>query len=125
MIELRLVREVSGKSDDELQRLLSELQIAEFIYEQPAISDAAYVFKHALSQQVAASSALHERRKVLHERVARVLEAQFPELLETQPELIAHHYTAAGLGVSAIPYWQRAGERALHRFANLEAIDHL
>ena len=94
----RLVREVSGKADDELQRLLSELQIAEFIYEQPAISDVAYIFKHALSQQVAAGSALLERRRVLHERVARVLEAQFPEMVETQPELIALHYTEAGLG---------------------------
>ena len=121
----RLVREVSGKADDELQRLLSELQIAEFIYEQPAISDVAYVFKHALSQQVAAGSALLERRRVLHERVARVLEAQFPEMVETQPELIAHHYTEAGLGAQAIPYWQRAGERALQRWANLEAINHL
>jgi predicted ATPase len=109
---LRLVREVSGKSDDELQRLLSELQIAEFIYEQPAISDVAYVFKHALSQQVASGSALLERRRVLHERVARVLEAQFPEILETQPELSAHHYTEAGLAAQAIPHWQSAGERA-------------
>ncbi len=122
---LRLVREVSGKSDDELQRLLSELQIAEFIYEQPAISDVAYVFKHALSQQVASGSALLERRRVLHERVARVLEAQFPEIMETQPELIAHHYTEAGLAAQAIPNWQSAGERALARSANLEAIDHL
>ena len=122
---LRLVREVSGKSEDELQRLLSELQIAEFIYEQPAISDVAYVFKHALSQQVASGSALLERRRVLHERVARVLEAQFPEIVETQPELIAHHYTEAGLAAQAIPHWQSAGERALARSANLEAIDHL
>ena len=121
----RLVREVSGKADDELQRLLSELQMAEFIYEQPAVSDIGYVFKHALSQQVAAGSALLERRRVLHERVARVLEAQFAETVETQPELIAHHYTEAGLGAEAIPYWQRAGERALQRSANLEAINHL
>jgi len=121
----RLVREVSGKADDELERLLSGLQIAEFIYEQPAVSDIGYVFKHALSQQVAAGSALLERRRVLHERVARVLEAQFPETVETQPELIAHHYTEAGFGAEAIPYWQRAGERALQRSANLEAINHL
>jgi class 3 adenylate cyclase len=121
----RLVREVSGKAGNELQRLLSELQIAEFIYEQPAISDVTYVFKHALSQQVAAGSALLERRRVLHERVARVLEAQFPEQVETQPELIAHHYTEAGLGAQAIPYWQRAGERALQRSADLEAVNHL
>jgi class 3 adenylate cyclase len=121
----RLVREVSGKADDELERLLSELQIAEFIYEQPAISEVSYVFKHALSQQVASGSALIERRKVLHERVAKVLEAQFPETVETQPELIAHHYTEAGLAAQAIPFWLRAGERALQRWANLEAIDHL
>jgi len=122
---LRLVTEVSGKTDDELQRLLSELQIAEFIYEQPAIAYVAYVFKHALSQQVAAGSALLERRRVLHERVARVLETQFPEMVDTQPELIAHHYTEAGLGAEAISHWQRAGERALHRWANVEALSHL
>jgi class 3 adenylate cyclase/tetratricopeptide (TPR) repeat protein len=121
----RLVREVSGKSDEELQRLFSELQMAEFIYEQPAVSDIAYVFKHALSQQVASGSALLERRRVLHERVARVLEAQFPEMVETQPELIAHHYTEAGLGSEAVPHWHRAGERSLQRYANVEAINHL
>src|SRR4029077_4127402 len=116
----RLLRGGSGKSDDELPRLLSELKIAEFIYEQPAISDVGYVFKHALTQQVAAGSALLERRRILHGRVARVLEAQFPETVETQPELIAHHYTEAGLGAQAIAYWQRAGERAIQRSANLE-----
>jgi class 3 adenylate cyclase/tetratricopeptide (TPR) repeat protein len=121
----RLVREVSGKSDDDLQRLLSELQLAEFIYEQPAVSDIAYVFKHALSQQVSAGSALQERRRVLHERVARVLEAQFPEVVETQPELIAHHYAEAGLGLEAVPHWHRAGTRSLQRWANVEAINHL
>ncbi|MGA8641157.1 MAG: adenylate/guanylate cyclase domain-containing protein [Candidatus Binatus sp.] len=121
----RLVREVSGKSDEELQGLLSQLQMAEFIYEQPAVSDVAYVFKHALSQQVASGSSLLERRRVLHERVARVLEAQFPEIVETQPELIAHHYTEAGLGANAVPYWDRAGKRALQRWANVEAISHL
>jgi len=122
---LKLVREVSGKSDDELDGLLTGLQTAEFIYEQPAASDVAYVFKHALSQQVASGSALMERRRVLHGRVARVLAAQFAELAETQPELIAHHYTEAGLGAEAVPYWHRAGERALERWANLEAISHL
>ena len=122
---LRLVREISGKSDDELDSLLAGLQTAEFIYEQPAVSDVTYVFKHALSQQVASGSALLERRRVLHERVASVLETQFVETAETQPELIAHNYTEAGLAAQAIPYWQRAGERALQRSANLEAINHL
>ncbi len=122
---LGLVRQIAGKSDDELQRMLTALQAAEFIYEQPAFPDVAYVFKHALSQQVAYGSALQERRKVLHEKIARVLETQFPETVETQPELLAHHYTEAGLGARAIPYWQRSGERAFQRSANLEAIDHL
>jgi predicted ATPase len=81
---LRLVREVSGKAEDELQRMLSDLQGAEFIYEQPAISEVGYVFKHALSQQVASGSALLERRTILHERIAHVLEAQFPETVDTQ-----------------------------------------
>ena len=121
----RLVREVSGKSDDDLQRLLSELQLAEFIYEQAAVSDIAYVFKHALSQQVASGSTLQERRRSLHHRVARVLEEQFPEMVETQPELIAHHYTEAGMGSEAVPHWHRAGERSLQRWANVEAINHL
>lgn len=122
---LALVKQIVGKPDDELQRMLTDLQAAEFIYEQPALFDVAYVFKHALSQQVAYGSSLQERRKVLHERIAHVLEAQFPEVVETQPELIAHHYTEAGLGAEAIPYWQRAGERAIQRGANIEAIKHL
>jgi len=122
---LRLVREISGKPDEELQRLLSGLQMSEFIYEQPAVSDVAYVFKHALSQQVASGSALQERRRVLHQRAARVLEAQFPEIAETQPELIAHHYTEAGLAQEAVPHWHRAGVRSLQRWANFEAISHL
>jgi predicted ATPase len=54
-----------------------------------------------------------------------VLEARFPETVETQPELLAHHYTEAGLLVQAIPYWQRAGQQAIQRSANVEAISHL
>jgi class 3 adenylate cyclase len=122
---LRLIRHMAGKQDDELQRMLSNLRAAEFIYEQPAFPEIAYVFKHALSQQVAYGSALQERRKAQHSRVARVLQAHFPETVETQPELIAHHCTEAGLDRDAIPYWQRAGERALRRGANPEAISHL
>ena len=57
--------------------------------------------------------------------MAQVLEAQFPDLAETQPELVAYHYTEAGLAEQAIPYWQRAGERATARSAYVEAIGHL
>src|SRR5712691_404522 len=64
-------------------------------------------------------------RQQYHQRIAQVLEARFPDLCETQPELLAHHYTAAGLMAQAIPYWQQAGQRAIHRSANVEALEHL
>jgi hypothetical protein len=60
-----------------------------------------------------------------HHRIAQVLDARFPEIVETQPELVAQHYTEAGLGVQAVPYWQRAGQHALRRSANPEAVQHL
>ncbi len=53
------------------------------------------------------------RRQQLHQQIAQVLEEQFPETIETQPELVAHHYTEAGLIAQAIPYWQKAGQRAI------------
>ena len=68
---------------------------------------------------------LRSTRQQYHQRLAQVVEARFPELCETQPELLAHHYTEAGLSAQAIPYWQRAGQRAIERSANVEAISHL
>ena len=68
---------------------------------------------------------LKSSRQQLHQQIAQVLEEQFPETVETQPELLAHHYTEAGLIEQAIPYWQQAGQRAIQRSANVEAISHL
>ena len=68
---------------------------------------------------------LRSTRQQYHQRIAQVLEARFPEICETQPELLAHHYTEAGVMAQAIPYWQQAGQRAIERSANLEAIAHL
>jgi predicted ATPase len=82
-------------------------------------------FKHALIQDAAYQSLLRSTRQQYHQRTAQVVEARFPEICETQPELLAHHYTVAGVPVQAIPYWQRAGQRALERWASLEAIEHL
>src|SRR5262245_63526076 len=84
-----------------------------------------YLFKHALIQDTAYQSLLKSRRQQLHQQIAQVLEEKFSETTETQPELLAHHYTEAGLIAQAIPYWQRAGERAVQRSANIEAISHL
>ena len=83
---------------------------------------ARYLFKHALIQDAAYQSLLKSKRQQYHQQIAQVLEERFAELKETQPELLAHHYTEAGLIVQAIPYWQQAGQRAIQRSANVEAI---
>jgi predicted ATPase len=98
---------------------------AEFLYQQGLPPQATYRFKHALIQDAAYQSLLKSTRQRHHQHVAQVLEARFPELCETQPELLAHHYTEAGVVAQAISYWQRAGQRAVQRSANLEAISHL
>jgi predicted ATPase len=108
-----------------MQRGLHQLVEAEFLYQQGLPPQATYVFKHALIQDAAYQSLLRSTRQRHHQRIAQVLEAQFPETVETQPELLAHHFTEAGLHEQAIGYWQKAGERAIERSANLEAIGHL
>src|SRR5262249_42873227 len=76
-------------------------------------------------QDTAYHSLLKSRRRQLHQQIAQVLAEQFPETVETQPELLAYHYTEANLSAQAIPYWQRAGQKAVQRSANTEAISHL
>jgi TOMM system kinase/cyclase fusion protein len=108
-----------------LQRGLHQLVEAEFLYQRGLPPQATYVFKHALIQDAAYQSLLKSTRQQHHQRIAQMLESRFPETVETQPELVAHHYTEAGLSAQAIPYWQRAGTRALQRSANVEAIAHV
>jgi predicted ATPase len=108
-----------------LQHGLAQLVEAELLYQHGLLPQATYLFKHALVQDAAYQSLLRSTRQQYHARIAHVLEAQFPETVATQPELLAHHYTEAGLTAQAIPYWQQAGQRALERSANLEAMVHL
>jgi predicted ATPase len=82
------------------------------------------MFKHALIQEAAYQSLLRSTRQQYHQRIAQVLEARFPALVETQPELVAQHYTAAGCAEQAVVYWQRSGQHASERSAHLEAISH-
>jgi class 3 adenylate cyclase/predicted ATPase len=110
--------------DATLQRELSRLVDAELLYQRGVPPQSAYMFKHALIQDAAYQSLLKSTRQHYHQRIAQVLEAQFPETAETQPELLGHHYTEAGLGEQAIGYWQRAGQQASDRSAYLEAISH-
>jgi tetratricopeptide (TPR) repeat protein len=87
--------------------------------------DALYTFKHALVQDAAYDSLLKSRRQELHDKIARVIEARFPNIKNREPEVLAHHLTAAGLTEAAIPLWQAAGVLALQRMALTEAIAHL
>jgi len=111
--------------EEELRRGLAHLQAAEFLYEARLFPDLEYTFKHALTQDVAYRSLLKASRVRRHEDIARLLEQGFPGLAENRPDLLAHHYTEAGLSALAIPYWHRAGQRASERAAHVEAIAHL
>jgi len=98
---------------------------AELLYQSGFPPDARYVFKHALIQDAAYQQQLRSKRQISHQRIAQVFEKEFPDTLETQPELVAHHYTEAGFIEQALPYWLKAGRRAMERSANVEAISHL
>lgn len=104
---------------------LARLRDAGLLYEQSGPPHARYLFKHALVQEAAYQSLLRTTRQQYHQLVGRTLAEKFSEVAENHPELIAHHYTEAGLGDAAIAYWHRAGQRALERSANTEAITHL
>jgi class 3 adenylate cyclase/predicted ATPase len=116
---------VATVDEPALLQALGRLVESELLYQRGVPPDASYMFKHALIQETAYQSMLMSRRQQLHERIAQVLAERFHDISETQPELLAQHYTEAGLSAQAVPYWQRAGARALQRSANLEAISHL
>jgi predicted ATPase len=120
-----LLKAVSTVDEGTLQQALTKLVEAELLYQRGIPPQATYLFKHALIQEAAYQSLLKSKRQQYHQRIAQVLEERFPEAVEAQPELLAHHYTEAGLIAQALPYWQRAGQRAVQRSANVEAIAHL
>ncbi len=105
-------------------RGLVQLVKAEVLYQHGVPPQATYTFKHALLQDAAYQSLLRSTRQQIHQRTAQVLVEQFPDLVETQPELLAQHYTEAGLGELAVGYWQRAGERIRRYAGEREAIAH-
>ena len=117
-----LVRRVVGKPDDELAPMLSNLQAAEFIYEQPAFPENEYTFKHALTQEVAYDSVLMQRRRTIHERTATALEEMFASTLDDHVADLAHHYSRSANAPKAIEYLRRAAEQAGARSAYNDAI---
>ena len=119
-----VLQAVTPLDEASLQQALARLVDAELLYQRGVPPQATYLFKHALIQEAAYQSLLKSTRQQVHQRIAQVLETRFPAAVETQPELVAQHYTAAGCTEQAIPYWQRAGQQAIYRSANLEAISH-
>jgi predicted ATPase len=115
---------VTEVPEEAMHQDLRHLQAAEFLYETYASTALAYAFKHVLTQEVAYQSLVQRARQQYHAHIAQVLEARFPEVAEAQPELLARHYTGAGQGEHAIPYWQHAGQRAVERSADSEAVSH-
>src|SRR5206468_11526508 len=97
-----LLQAVSLWDEATLQRGLHQLVEAEFLYQQGLPPQATYLFKHALIQDAAYQSLLRSTRQQYHQRIAQVIEMRFPEICETQPELLAHHYTEAGVLAQAI-----------------------
>jgi class 3 adenylate cyclase/predicted ATPase len=120
-----LLAAVADRPEEQLRASLDQLVASELVFRRDAPPQALYTFKHAMVQDVAYQSLLKSRREQLHARIARVLEERFPETALTEPEVLAQHYTAAGLYDPAVHYWHSAGERASERSADLEAIAHL
>src|ERR1700739_3926909 len=114
-----------SKASAPLQATLEELAEADILFVQGLPPHSDYRFRHALIQDAAYENLLKSRRQVLHRRVAEILRDRFPDTAAAEPELVAHHFTQAGLTDAAIEWWGKAGEQALRRSAFQEAISHL
>lgn len=119
---LSLARAVAGKSEHELERLIDQLKRGDFVYEQPSMTDVEYIFKHALTQEVAYNSVLLERRKQLHENVGRAIEMLYSASLEDHLAELAHHFSRSVNQIKAIEYLRLAGSQAMSRGALVQAI---
>jgi predicted ATPase len=108
-----------------VQRELGRLVEAELVYQRGLPPQAHYFFKHVLIRDAAYESLLKSTRQHYHQRIALVLEEQFAETAEAQPELVAHHLTEAGLIDQSVAYWYKAGQQASERSAHVEAISHI
>jgi tetratricopeptide (TPR) repeat protein len=118
---MSLIRAVVTRSDDQLNTMLNDLQLGEFIYEQPALGDIEFIFKHALTQEVAYSSVLIERRKALHEAIGRGIETLYANSLDDHLAALAHHYGRGNKPDKAMRYLTLAGKQAVERSAFAES----
>jgi class 3 adenylate cyclase/predicted ATPase len=116
---------VMRKSDAELGSALDRLIAAGLLFRQGQPPHAIYLFKHALVRDAAYGTLLREQRRALHARIADTLEVEFPDAVESRPELLARHWTEAGLIEKAAGLWGKAGHRSLARSALVEAAEQL
>lgn len=119
-----LIRELVTRDETALRFALVKLEQAGLLFRSGDPPDAVYSFKHALVRDAAYETLLKSRRQLLHGQIARAIEKKFPEIAATQPEIVAHHFTEAGLAEPAIGYWLKAGNLTLNRSANT-AVNHL
>jgi class 3 adenylate cyclase/tetratricopeptide (TPR) repeat protein len=120
-----LLRALAGRDETALKNALAQLEQAELVFRRGKPPEAVYSFKHALVRDAAYESLLKSRRQQLHCRIARALEEKFPDVVASQPEIVAHHFTEGGLVEPAVDYWLKAGQQAARRSANTEALNHL
>jgi class 3 adenylate cyclase/predicted ATPase len=120
-----LLSPVAERSDDELRGALGRLTDAGLVFQRGTPPEATFLFKHALVRDAAYSTLLRSRRQQLHGRIAAALEGEFPDIVAAHPEVLARHCTEASLHDKAIGYWSRAGDQAVQRASNREAIEHL
>ena len=119
-----LVKQVVTQPEGELYRILSSLQAKEYIYEQPAFPESEYIFKHALTQDVAYGTVLQEQRKGLHECIGQAIETLYAGKLADHYSDLARHYSHSGNAEKAVEYLHLAGQQAMQRSANVEAVTH-
>jgi class 3 adenylate cyclase/tetratricopeptide (TPR) repeat protein len=120
-----LVCALAGRDETALKHALAQLEEAGLVFRRGDPPEALYTFKHALVRDAAYETLLKSRRQQLHSQIARTLGERFPEIAASQPEIVAHHFTEAGLVDPAIDCWLKAGNLALSRSANAEAVKHL
>jgi len=117
-----VLRAIAETGDDELRRGLAQLQTAEFLYEARLFPELEYSFKHALTHEVAYGSVLQDRRSALHAAIVEAIERLYAERLSEQVELLAHHALRSGVPAKAVRFLRQAGEKAIARSANREAV---
>jgi class 3 adenylate cyclase/tetratricopeptide (TPR) repeat protein/ABC-type transport system involved in cytochrome c biogenesis ATPase subunit len=120
-----MLSKVTELTRGELSRALEQIVASALVYSRGQGAEAEFTFKHALVQEAAYESLLRTNRKTLHGRLAATIETDFPEMAQSEPEVLAHHWVRAESMTKAATYWLQAGQRAIARSANIEAIRHL